>query len=173
MVEQLPSLGSLDLAMVGEDIQVLPPEDGKIRKVVMKFGGSSKLIASPQVGIHIDGAYAASGITTYNAILDYLLLPLYWMKPCAYLVGFDAIHGIQDGTSQPVINMTNYTTGSGTSIFSDVTLSTSVQKTGLVASTDNYDINRGDKIEIRVITAGTSATSPAMSLTVMPYFVEE
>jgi len=35
------SVGPVDLALVGEDITVLPPEGGKPLKIIMKFGGSS------------------------------------------------------------------------------------------------------------------------------------
>jgi len=138
--------------------------------VTALYVGNNKVI---QTAFFISGTYAdgtgdllAADMNTYEK----------WQGRKAYLVSFSAVHKTADtGAAQPKINVkVNGSAVSTNDSNNGVQLSTAgtwVDNSAIAINTSNYDINRGESIEINCTAAGTN--SNASDLTVSLVFVQE
>jgi hypothetical protein len=133
------------------------------------YVGNNKVI---QLDFCISGLYAdgtgdllAADMNTYFK----------WQGRKAYLVAFSAVHKTADTTTNPKINVkVNGSAVSTNDSNNGVQLSTAgtwVDNSAVAISTSNYDINRGEAVEINCTAAG--GTADAANLTVSCVFVQE
>jgi len=133
------------------------------------YVGNNKVI---QLDFFISGTYAdgtgdllASDMNTYFK----------WQGRKAYLVAFSAVHKTADTTTNPKINVkVNAAAVSTNDSNNGVQLSTAgtwVDNSAVAVNTSNYDINRGESVEINCTAAG--GTGDAANLTVSCVFVQE
>ncbi|MFA5458176.1 MAG: hypothetical protein WC261_11170 [Synergistaceae bacterium] len=137
--------------------------------VTSLYVGNNKVI---QLDFFVSGTYAdgtgdllAADMNTYFK----------WQGRKAYLVAFSAVHKTVDTTTNPKINVNvNSAAVSTADSNNGVQLSTAgtwVDNSAIAVNTSNYDINRGEAVEISCTAAG--ATGDASDLTVSCVFVQE
>lgn len=138
--------------------------------VTALYVGNNKIIQMDffDSGTYGDGAndLLAADMNTYSK----------WQGRKAYLVSFSAVHKTADtGAAQPKINVkVNAAAVSTNDTNNGVQLSTAgtwVDNSAVAINTSNYDINRGEAIEITCTAAGTNGD--ASDLTVSLVFVQE
>jgi hypothetical protein len=131
--------------------------------------GNNKVI---QLDFFVSGTYAdgtgdllAADMNTYFK----------WQGRKAYLVAFSAVHKTADTTTNPKINVKiNAAAVSTNDSNNGVQLSTAgtwVDNSAVAVNTSNYDINRGEAVEINCTAAGSAGD--ASDLTVSCVFVQE
>ena len=98
-----------------------------------------------------------------------------WHGRKAYLVGFSAIHTKADGTANPKINVKiagSLVSTNDTNLGIQLsTADTWVDNSAVEINTSNYDINRGESVEINCSAAGTDGDTE--NLTVSCIFIQE
>jgi len=101
--------------------------------------------------------------------------PMKWSGPKAYLVAFSGVQMTVDTGTEPKINIQiNNAAVSTADSNNGIQLSTSgtwVDNSAIAISTTNYDINRGEELEVDCTAAG--GTGDAENLTVQCVFVLE
>jgi hypothetical protein len=98
-----------------------------------------------------------------------------WKANKAYLVDFSGVHGTADGTANPKVNIkidsSLVSTNDSNNGIQLSTAGTWVDNSAVAISTTNYEIDRGDSIEVACTVAGTDGD--AQDLTVSLAFVKE
>lgn len=133
--------------------------------------GRPEMIA--QVDIAIPGDYgAATGDVLASLGKSYFS----WRFGKAYLVAFSGVHNTAAGTTNPKVNVkVNAAAVSTNDTNLGIQLSTAgtwVDNSAVAINTSNYDINKGEAVEINCTAAGV-ATDGAKNLTVSLTFVLE
>jgi hypothetical protein len=133
------------------------------------YVGNNKTI---QLDFYVYGLYAdATGDLLAADMNTYFK----WQGRKAYLVSFSAVHKTADTTTNPKVNVkVNAAAVSTNDSNLGIQLSTAgawVDNSAVAVNTSNYDINRGEAIEINCSAAG--GTANAANLTVSCVFVQE
>jgi hypothetical protein len=133
------------------------------------YVGNNKVI---QLDFFVSGTYAdATGDLLAADMNTYFK----WQGRKAYLVALSAVHKVADTTTNPKINVkVNAAAVSTDDSNNGIQLSTAgtwVDNSAIGINTSNYDINRGEAIEVNCTAAG--ATGDASDLTLSCVFVQE
>lgn len=115
-----------------------------------------------ELSFYVSGYFAASTSTT---LLDSFMNSYYkWRGPAAYAVQACAVTGAADGVSAPVVQVlaggNRLVDGSGITLAAAGTWAEST-----LMNSSNYELSRGDAMELEVVTAGGDGAAQDMTVT--------